>query len=219
MGLHVIPYLAYDGSGNIHQYASMSDLVSGHKKAIYSGFPELAALVAYDAGFAALSATGRVWTWGDERYGACLGREITDACPAAKPREVADLKDLPTGPVTKLAAGGYLLAAITSGKDLYAWGGHPGRKAVLKEVSVQPSPVLIDEHDIIDVGIGDSHLIALTSDGQVFVIGDNGNGQLGLSVESAPSWTKVNLELGEEQHVTGVAAGPKNSFIIVGNQK
>lgn len=34
--------------------------------------------VAYAAGFAALTASGEVLTWGDERYAACLGREVTD---------------------------------------------------------------------------------------------------------------------------------------------
>ncbi|KAH8888300.1 RCC1/BLIP-II [Thozetella sp. PMI_491] len=208
----------YDGTGNIHQYSSMGDLVLGRKQAIYSGFPRLVSLVAYDAGFAALSATGRVWTWGDERYGACLGREVTDAAPATKPREVTDLRDLPTGPVAKLAACGYLLTAITTGNDMYAWGGHPGRRAIVEGVSERPGPVLIDERDIVDVGVGDSHLIALTVDGQVFVVGDNKNGQLGLAAESAPSWTEIKLELGEKQHITGVMAGPKNSFIIVGTK-
>ena len=36
-------------------------------------------LVAYETGFAALTARGDVVTWGDERYAACLGREVTDA--------------------------------------------------------------------------------------------------------------------------------------------
>lgn len=40
--------------------------------------PGITQLVAYATGFAALTATGEVWTWGDERYAACLGREPTD---------------------------------------------------------------------------------------------------------------------------------------------
>ncbi len=193
----------------------MADLVTSDKQAIYSGFPELISLVAYDAGFAALSTAGQVWTWGDERYLACLGRDVTEASPANKPRTVADLEGLPTGPVKKLVAGGYLLAAITEGNDLYVWGGHPGRTPLLADISGQPSPVVIEDNDIADVGIGDSHLIALTATGEVFTIGANQNGQLGLAAESSESWARVDLGLDQKQHLTRVAAGPKSSFIIV----
>jgi regulator of chromosome condensation len=140
--------------------------------------------------------------------------------PANKPRAVAALQDLPTGPVVKLAAGGYVVAALTSGRDLYAWGGHPGRPALLEGLSGQPSPVLVDERDIVDVGVGESHLIALTSEGHVFAIGDNTNGQLGLETRSASSWTRVELALAGGGHkVTGVAAGPRNSFMVVEKQE
>lgn len=44
----------------------------------FSGFRDLTQLVAYETGFAALTSTGQVWTWGDERYTACLGRESSD---------------------------------------------------------------------------------------------------------------------------------------------
>ena len=43
------------------------------------GGGEVKQLVAYEAGFAALTARGDVLTWGDGRYAACLGREVTDA--------------------------------------------------------------------------------------------------------------------------------------------
>lgn len=129
------------------------------------------------------------------------------------------LEGLPTGRIVKLAAGGHIVAALTSGHDLYAWGGHPGRPALLEGISGQPSPVLVEEHDILDVGVGDAHLVALTTDGQVFVIGDNGSGQLGLDVESAACWTRVDVGLGEDRRVAGVDAGPKNSFVMVKKQK
>lgn len=159
-----------------------------------------------------------------------LIRETTS--PAGTPALVLDLADLPTGPVIKLAAGGYVLAALTAGNDLYCWG-HAGRSPVLADLfsadesgagaeadTDRPSPVLIDQgKDVIDVAVGDSHLIVLTSDGEVYVIGDNSNGQLGLpGVSSVRTWTRVSLEstLGTSRSiVTGVAAGPKNSFLIV----
>lgn len=123
--------------------------------------------------------------------------------------------------MTKLAAGGYALAALTAGRDLYCWG-HAGRSPILREhLSDTPEPLVIDDKDIIDVAIGDAHMLVLTADRQVYVVGDNTNGQLGLpGVTSASNWTSVDLETvgAAGQNVTGVAAGPKSSFLIVRNQ-
>jgi alpha-tubulin suppressor-like RCC1 family protein len=135
------------------------------------------------------------------------------------------LADLPTGPIIKLAAGGYILAALTQGNDLYCWG-HAGRSPVVADLfsgsedvdTDRPSPVEIaGGKDIADIAVGDAHLVALTSDGEVYVIGDNGNGQLGLpGVTSVKAWTKVSLDIsnGAKQSITGVVAGPRNSFLI-----
>lgn len=107
------------------------------------------------------------------------------------------------------------MAALTSGNDLYCWGGHPAQQPIIEGLMGYPNPVVIGEHDIVDVGVGDSHLIALTTDGQVFVIGDNKNDQLGLDVERATEWTRVDLGLHEKQKIKAVAAGPRSSFIVV----
>jgi len=141
----------------------------------------------------------------------------TKNSPANTPNLVTDLDDLPTGPITKLAAGGYLLAALTAGNDLYCWG-HAGRSPVLPDLSDTPTPVVIDDQDIADVAVGVAHMLVLTLDGDVYVIGDNSNGQLGLSgVSSTKTWTRLDLGsiLTAGQIVTGVAAGPRNSFLIV----
>ncbi|KAL2021536.1 hypothetical protein VTK56DRAFT_7035 [Thermocarpiscus australiensis] len=212
--------VVHDDIQTIHQYASIRSLLSDSPTRSFPNFPGITQLVAYETGFAALSSTGQVWTWGDERYAACLGRDPTDESPAETPGLVKDLEDLPTGPVTKLAAGGYVVAALTAGNDLYCWG-HAGRCSFLEDLSDTPSPVVIEDKDIVDVAVGDAHLVALTSDGEVYVIGDNRNGQLGLPVvASASTWTRVKLGsiIGASQSITGVAAGPRNSFLIVRNQ-
>lgn len=106
-----------------------------------------------------------------------------------------------------------MLAALTSGNDLYLWGGHPGRRTVPADVTDEPTPVVIEDQDIKDICVGESHLIALTTEGEVFVIGDNGNGQLGLPVKSVDSWTQI-LDLKKGRTIVGVAAGPRCSFIL-----
>lgn len=203
-----------DQSGLVVQFQSLQ--VDGMTQGLHvADLPSCTQVVAYDTGFAALTSAGDVYTWGDERYGACLGRDISEASPAEKPGLVTALKDLPTGPISKLAAGGYMLAALTAGNDLYLWGGHPGRKTVPTDISEDPTPVVIDEQDVADVALGEAHIIVLTTGGKVYVIGQNSNGQLGLSLESTDSWMRVDLNLSKGKRAVGVAAGPRNSFIII----
>ncbi len=127
------------------------------------------------------------------------------------------LADLPTGQVTKLAAGGYTLAALTSGRDMYYWGCHPGRRAIPDDVSADPTPAVVEDRDIIDVAVGDLHMLVLTADGLVFGIGDNGNGQLGLGRDVAvvSSWTRIDIPVEPGQAIKGVFAGPRNSFVLI----
>ncbi|KAI1097703.1 RCC1/BLIP-II [Jackrogersella minutella] len=203
----------YDGRDTVCQYPSrLAAGVCEQQK--FPGMGKIVQLVAYETGFVALSNEGRVWTWGDERYSACLGRSVTTSSPAEMPGLAEELDDLPTGKINKISAAGYLILALTEGHDLYAWGGHPGRRALLKELSSSPMPIVVEESDIIDCGVGESHIIVLSSEYDVFVIGDNTNGQLGLPVKEVTSWTKVPLHLGIEHVVCGVEAGQRSSFIL-----
>lgn len=108
-----------------------------------------------------------------------------------------------------------MLAARTAGNDLYLWGGHPGRKNIPADVTDEPTPVDIEENDIADVAVGETHIIVLTMDGEVFVIGENGNGQLGLPGKIQESWSRVRLDLKGGRRVVGVQAGARNSFLLV----
>lgn len=226
--------------GALLQYASVGDFSTARRLHSSSntatcthfiGFPGVVQVVAYDVGFAMLTADGQVWTWGDSRFPECLGRDVADS-PINRPGRVIALDDLPTGPIVKLAAGGHVLAAVTRGKDLYCWGGYPGRRPVLPEgVTGEPAPIIVttatadsstEEADVVDVGVGDGHMIVLAADGSVYVIGNNANGQLGLghgddddgsSNKMLSAWVKVSgLPSGQ---VTGVYAGARSSFIVV----
>lgn len=84
--------------------------------------------------------------------------------------------------------------------------------------------MVIDDKDVIDVAVGEAHILVLTSDKEVYAIGDNANGQLGLpGVSSTSTWTRIDLRSVltdvSAQSVTGVAAGPRNSFLIVGSKQ
>jgi alpha-tubulin suppressor-like RCC1 family protein len=92
---------------------------------------------------------------------------------------------------------------------------------MLDDLSDTPSPVVINDHDILDVAVGDAHMLVLTTDREVYVIGDNANGQLGLpGVSATRTWTRIDLGsvLGAGEFITGVAAGPRSSFLVAGKQ-
>ncbi|CAK7220985.1 hypothetical protein SEUCBS140593_004419 [Sporothrix eucalyptigena] len=223
--------LPEDGAST-EDFIYFSEALNGHV-IVYDKNDDVVQVVAYDVGFAALSTGGQVWTWGDARFPECLGRDVA-VSPADNPGRVTALEDLPTGPIVKLAAGGYVLAALTRGRDLYCWGGYPGRRPmVLEDLTGEPSPIVVlvtadegndKEADIADIGVGDGHMIVLTADGSVCVIGSNANGQLGLGRKgktangprTLSSWVKVrDLPSGKDQRVTSVYAGPRSSFVVV----
>ncbi len=57
----------------------MRDAVAERDAETFSELPGIARVAAYETGFAALTSDGgHVWTWGDGRYPACLGREVTE---------------------------------------------------------------------------------------------------------------------------------------------
>ncbi|KAK0674583.1 regulator of chromosome condensation 1/beta-lactamase-inhibitor protein II [Cercophora samala] len=180
----------------------------------------------FATGFLALSPP-HVLSWGDPRYPPLLSRPITPTSPASLPSPIPDLSSLPTGPIVKLSSSpsGYLLAALTQGHDLYAWG-HPSRcSAFYPSLPSSPEPVVIgddddddddDGKDIKDVAVGQSHIIVLTTDGQIWGRGDNSSGQLGLGRETklVTEWTRLRGEF-DDKKIKGVWAGERNSFILV----
>lgn len=227
--------VVHDDTG-IYQYASAEEFHQQEEAKTpctpFSEIPGIVQVVAYDTGFAALTTGGQVWTWGDSRFPGSLGRDVSEESPADRPGQVTCLNDLPTGPIVKIAAGGYVLAALTRGHDLYCWGGYPGRKPVLEDLTSDPAPIVVvlegvpptdmDDVDILDVGVGEAHMVVLTAAGHVCGIGSNANGQLGMDPNSRPavtsSWARIDLPLLAQERVVGVTAGPRCSFVLVDKQ-
>lgn len=98
------------------------------------------------------------------------------------------------------------------------------RQQAIPDLSGVPNYIAVspegpdDDCDVNDVALGESHAIVLTQDGDVYVIGSNENGQLGLGMapnQRAAVWTKVELQLAQGQRPVRVAAGPRTSFILV----
>jgi len=126
--------------------------------------------------------------------------------------EVSDLSDR----VIKISSGGYATAALTAGNDIYIWG-REDHLELTEPLTGSPTPIDLDGLDFLDVAVGMNHIIALTTERKVFVVGSGSNGQLGLGSELKDwkDWIEVVIPLRHGQQVASVQAGYKNSFIIV----
>ncbi|KAG9256638.1 regulator of chromosome condensation 1/beta-lactamase-inhibitor protein II [Emericellopsis atlantica] len=175
----------------------------------------------YDVGWVILFDDGSVGTVGDPRFADCLGREVTAENPAERPAKVQDLDGLGE-PVRKVAAGGYTVMALTQSGGLYAWGAQaPGshrQQLPIAALNGVPNYVEVDgDVDIQDIAVGECHAITLSTEGEVFVLGGNRNGQLGLgqaATDHVSSWTKLDIPLRENERVVGVFAGARSSFLL-----
>lgn len=125
-------------------------------------------------------------------------------------------------PIKHVSAGGYSLAALTESGAIYIWGMPPrgsyhGRNAFATLSGIPNYTQVDDGKDVQDMAVGDSHAIALTADGSIYVMGENTNGQIGLgkfSGEGVQSWMKAILDVPSGHEAVGVAAGPRSSFVL-----
>jgi alpha-tubulin suppressor-like RCC1 family protein len=186
----------------------------GHIRAYRLPEPQVAvrSLLATRTGFVALTVGGNVYTWGDGRFPHALGREVPASRPSAVPSLVDDLTGLN---VVKIATGGDLVAAVTEAGDAYVWGmtalGSQGEEnralqSLLKDRANgeyvarimlptsnnngdDSSGLDAEENelgsDIVDVAVGDGHILVLTEVGSVWACGSHEHGQLGLGTDEA----------------------------------
>ncbi len=150
----------------------------------------------------ALTATGRVMTWGSYH-----GQGVSGT--ANFPNEVKDPSG--NGPLTGIVAiaggGNFGLALSDSGK-VYGWGwnsaGQTGRGTVDNPVQL-PAPVLAEDGteltNIVAISAGYHFSLALTADGRVYGWGTNEYGQLG---QNATSNYKTRAVLVKDSAGTGI---------------
>jgi len=70
--------VCHQKTGYIDQYNSLQEFFQGNPSQNLGHFENIIQLVANQTTFTALSKSGQVWTWGDGRYEACLGREVSN---------------------------------------------------------------------------------------------------------------------------------------------
>jgi alpha-tubulin suppressor-like RCC1 family protein len=130
---------------------------------------------------------------------------------------VQELSEIPDK-VMKISSGGYVTAALTAGNNIYIWGrqGHP---ELSEPLTGSPIPLDLEGLDFQDVAVGLDHVMLLTTERRILIVGAGGNGQLGLGTEvkKVKDWKEVKIPLKHGQQAVKLHTGYKNSFVIVDN--
>ncbi|KAI9768566.1 MAG: hypothetical protein M1840_004763 [Geoglossum simile] len=185
-------------------------------------------LTATATSFALLAASGTIYTWSTDTRPSPLGRSPVPE-PGAHPIDA-----LGGIPIKKLAAAGWLAAAVSRDNELYIWGGSGGGQGGTRRIGdlkrsegehvalakVGAVGAIGEEEDgisVVDVAVGDRHAVALGEDGTIFAVGEGANGQLSTGeVGFAEEWVECEFEGQKEQkRAIGVYCGPRNTFVLV----
>lgn len=183
----------------------------------------MVSLLASATSFTALTATREVLTFGSALHPQSLGRDPTISNPADSPCAIPFLGGIP---IAKIAAGGWIGAAVSEDQDLYIWGGRAGeekRMHALPKLSDDETVRLVDINggvDIVEIGVGSGHVIALTAEGEVWAAGDGECGQLGTEERRFEGdWVRVRGEWEGKGTVVGLGCGVWCSWVVVDTRK
>ena len=133
---------------------------------------------------AAVGSDGSLYTWGDNAHGQ-LGRDTAD-----KQDSHPSKAEAPAGVNFVHVSAGYgFSVALASDGSLYSWGdnsrGQLGRTVTSNNPAKRPHKVEAPAGiTFVQASAGGSHVVALSSDGNIYTWGDNSAGQLGRTVTS-----------------------------------
>ena len=173
----------------------------------------------------AITSLGQIYSWGSDLFGQ-LGSGDSRYFP-----EKIIFPDLLLGEmITEISAnanGSHTLALSNIGR-VYAWGRNQfGRLGDGTDIN-RGTPVLtnftssglMESEKIVTIKAAQSHSIALTNQGRIFVWGDNSYGQIGDGRSSAVYYPKLlNLELQENEKTTQIEVGDNHNVILTSNSR
>ncbi|MEM7669052.1 MAG: Ig-like domain-containing protein, partial [Pseudomonadota bacterium] len=171
----------------------------------------------------AVTSDGRVFGWGETRFGQLLqgddqgdGTFLPDAADVLEPVE---LTALPPG-VIDVKGGARWAAALTEEGDVYLWGpndegptgGLDGDPAAESDASFFPVKVGdLDTPAIVEIQSGPNALIARAEDGRIFTFGVNGDGRLGFDSDGETVYFPVEVEIGGDIAPWLLSASPADN--------
>jgi len=176
---------------------------------------------------AAVTSSGKVYTWGLYRNGEGKKRISEDKESHEEPTVV---EGFPKGTqVLRVASGGHHTLAITTDGKCYGWGcldvnqvqlpPRHGKKNIWKEILLSPAAMsfgnLLGKADqkIVLIACGSTHSFAMSSTGKVLSWGCNNEGQLGLGDAQVHEKPGLVEELSDKK-VCMIAAGDFHSMAL-----
>eukprot|EP00475_Leptophrys_vorax_P023127 TRINITY_DN3153_c0_g1_i1.p1 TRINITY_DN3153_c0_g1~~TRINITY_DN3153_c0_g1_i1.p1 ORF type:complete len:528 (+),score=150.97 TRINITY_DN3153_c0_g1_i1:104-1687(+) len=169
----------------------------------------------------AVSSSGELFAWGwgkGGRLGVPPSPEIETDSTWVEP--LPKSVKFPDGvKIVKAAAGQSSSAAISSEGHLYTWGsGRWGALGLGLSEDDQILPVIVESlknEQVVDISIGDSHMIVFTKSNKVYTWGRNDYGQLGRT-EQKQDGVPAEVVFPEGGVTAFVAAGKSHSLAVVG---
>jgi alpha-tubulin suppressor-like RCC1 family protein len=163
-----------------------------------SATPSGASVSVGDGHVLVVASDGTVWAWGQNDSGQ-LGIGSTGG--KTVPTQVTGL----TG-VTVVSAGSQHSLALKSDGTVWAWGAnYSGQLGVDQSIAQENAPVQVSGlTGIVTIAAGNSHSLALKSDGTVWAWGANWAGQLGNNSTTASS---TPVQVSGLTNITAIAAG------------
>jgi regulator of chromosome condensation len=127
--------------------------------------------------------------------------------------------------VVRAAAGDSISVAISSTGDVKYWGSFRGAEGLLgfggvkKAIQYEPvdlpfSPGQLRSSAFVSVAAGTDHVLALASDGHVYSMGDNVQGQLGRKVPPRAQLRALTPEPLALKRIRAIGTGAYHSFAI-----
>jgi uncharacterized repeat protein (TIGR02543 family) len=164
--------------------------------------------------FAALTSTGRLFTWGNNWSGQ-LGDNTTTNKDV--PNLITDLFNLyPNETIVSVSLGAFHAAALTSTGRLFTWGNNWSGQLGNNTTTPSNTPSQIDRFNlsvnetISSVVLGGFHSAALTSKGRLFTWGSNNGGQLGdnsMTQRNTPTLITDAFDLNLEETISSIHLG------------
>ncbi|MEM6637873.1 MAG: Ig-like domain-containing protein [Pseudomonadota bacterium] len=171
----------------------------------------------------AVTSDGRVFGWGESRFGQLLqgadqgdGTFLPDTSDVLEPIE---LTALPPG-VIDVKGGARWGAALTDTGDVWLWGpndegptgGLDGDPAAESDASFFPTKITeLDDVNIVEIQSGPNAVLARSDDGRIFTWGINGDGRLGLNTDGETVYFPVEIDLAADAEPYLLSASPSDN--------
>ncbi len=196
------------GQDDVGQLGNDNAIANQSAPVLVAGASGIVAIAAGDAHSLALKSDGTILSWGSDTSGE-LGND-SEFVSQSTPVAVSGASN-----IIAIAAGGAYCLALKSDGTMLSWGSDGQGQLGDNTSSVNKSmPVLVNPEasNIIAIAAGDSHSLALKSDGTMLSWGWDGSGQLGDDLAKADKFMPVAVSTAS--NIVAIAAGQIYSLAL-----